>query len=93
MDKAQYDVLRGHLHGVEHAVEVMLTVFLSGMPDQDAAEFLGGLASPQPVERPPQGFPWDAKSAERAQDARNRALLAMAGRIAQKLQAIQAAGG
>lgn len=93
MDKAQYDVLRGHLHGIEHAVEVMLTVFLSGMDDRDAADFLAGLATPQPVERPPAGFPWDAKSAERAQDARNRALLALAGRVAQKLQAMQSAVG
>lgn len=92
MDKAYFDAVRGHMHGIEHVVETMLTVFLSGMPPEEAEDFLIRLSAPLPVERPPQGIPWDAKSAERAQDARNRAVLAFAGRVAEKLAAIQAAG-
>ncbi|WP_395646354.1 hypothetical protein [Terricaulis sp.] len=90
MDKAQYDALRGHIHGIEHVVETMLTLFLSGMPSHETDDFLTRLAAPLPVEQPPAGFPWDAKSAERAQDARNRAVLAFASRVQQKLAAIQA---
>ncbi len=90
MSKEEYDMLRGQTLAVQHTVEVILTVFLSGMPQEDAADFLSGLASAPPTHIPPANFPWDGKSAQRAIAARDFMLRLMASNVAGRLDAIAA---
>lgn len=92
MSKEEYDMLRGQTLAVQHTVEVILTVFLSGMSRAEANDFLISLAAPPPTHVPPAAFPWDAKSAQRAYDARDVTLLLIARGVGDRLDAIASAG-